>query len=68
MSALAHLGDGAQQVRAVADLLGRTTTSLSPVRDDLMRSAIIYAPRRGYVDFTVPHCADFLRRNYPFDA
>ena len=68
VSAVAHLGDGPQRVGAIADLLGRTTTSLSPVRDELMRSAIIYSPRRGYVDFTVPHCARFLRRHYPFDA
>jgi len=40
--------------------------SLSPLRDDLMRSAIIYSPRRGYLDFTVPHCARFVRRHYPF--
>jgi hypothetical protein len=66
VSALAHLGDGPQQTRAIADLLGRTTTSLSPLRDELMRSAVIYSPRRGYLDFTVPHCARFVRRHYPF--
>jgi hypothetical protein len=68
VSGLAHLGDGPQRVGAIADLLARTTTSLSPVRDNLMRSAVIYSPRRGYVDFTVPHCAKFVRRNYPFDT
>jgi hypothetical protein len=66
VSALAQLGDGPQQVGAIAGLLGRTTTSLSPLRDDLMRSAVIYSPRRGHVDFTVPHCARFVRRHYPF--
>jgi hypothetical protein len=67
VSALAHLGNGPQQVGAIADLLGRATTSLSPVRDDLMRSAVVYSPCRGYLDFTVPHCAKFVRRNYPLD-
>jgi hypothetical protein len=67
VSALAHLGDGPQQVGAIANLLGRTTTSLSPLRDELMRSAVIYSPRRGYIDFTVPHCARFVRRHYPFE-
>jgi hypothetical protein len=38
------------------------------VRDDLMRSAVIYSPRRGYLDFTVPRFARFVRRHYPFDA
>ncbi|HTX30150.1 MAG TPA: ATP-binding protein [Solirubrobacteraceae bacterium] len=68
VAALAHLGDGPQRVAGVADLLGRTTSSLSPVRDGLMRSAVVYSPRRGFLDFTVPHCARFVRRNYPFDA
>ncbi|HZE04479.1 MAG TPA: hypothetical protein VE127_04595, partial [Solirubrobacteraceae bacterium] len=66
-SALAHLGDGPQPIREIASLMGRTTTSLSPLRDDLMRSAVIYSARRGYVDFTVPHSARFVRRHYPFE-
>ncbi|HEV7938437.1 MAG TPA: ATP-binding protein [Solirubrobacteraceae bacterium] len=65
VSAMAELGDGPQAGAAVAELLGRKPTSLSPVRDDLMRSAVIYAPRRGLVDFTVPHCSAFIRRHYP---
>ena len=36
--------------------------------DDLMRSGVIYSPRRGYLDFTVPQCSKFVRRSYPFDA
>jgi AAA ATPase-like protein len=68
VAAMADLGDGPQPVGSVADLLGRKTTSLSPVREALMRSAVIFAPRRGYVDFTVPHCARFVRRNYPFEG
>ncbi len=67
VGAMAALGDGPQQSRRVAELLGRKPTSLSPVRDELMRNAVIYAPRRGTIDFTVPHCAAFVRRRYPFD-
>ena len=67
MSTAAQLGNGPEQIGAIAALLGRATTSLSPVRNDLMRSAVIYSPRRGYVDFTVPYCASLLRRNYPFE-
>jgi hypothetical protein len=67
ITGLSDLGDGPQPVGAVATLLGRTT-SLSPRRDELMRSAVIYSPRRGYVDFTVPHCARFVRRHYQCDA
>lgn len=65
--AMAALGDGPQQSSRVAELLGRKPTSLSTVRDDLMRNAVIYAPQRGLVDFTVPHCAAYVRRRYPID-
>jgi hypothetical protein len=68
VSAMAALGDGPRESAAVAKLLGRKPTSLSPVRDELMRSAVIYAPKRGLVDFTVPHCAAFIRRRYPAQA
>jgi AAA ATPase domain len=68
VSAMADLGDGPQQTSAVARRLGRTIGSVSPVRDALIGSAVIYAPRRGYVDFTVPHCGSFVRRRYPLDG
>jgi hypothetical protein len=64
VSAMAALGDGPQQSGDVAKLMRRRTTSLSMVRDELMRNAVIYAPHRGQVDFTVPHCAEFIRRRY----
>jgi hypothetical protein len=65
VSAMAALGDGPQRSAHVADRLRRTVNSVSPLRDGLINSAVIYAPRRGYVDFTVPHCASFVRRRYP---
>lgn len=65
VSAIADLGDGPQRTADVADRLGRTVASVSPLRDALIQSAVIYASRRGYVDFTVPHCASFVRRRYP---
>jgi hypothetical protein len=65
VSAMAALGDGPQDSNQVATLLARKRTSLSPIRDELMRNAVIYAPSRGQVDFTVPHCAAFVRRRYP---
>jgi hypothetical protein len=67
VSAMADLGDGPQRSGAVAEWLGRTIGSVSPLRDALIDAAVIYAPRRGQVDFTVPHCAAFVRRRYPLD-
>jgi hypothetical protein len=63
--AMAALGDGPQSSAAVAGILSRPPSSLTRTRDALLRSSIIYAPRRGQVDFTVPRCAAFVRRRYP---
>lgn len=65
VSAIADLGDGPQQTAAVAKRLGRTQGAVSTVRESLIESAVIYSPERGAVDFTVPHCAAFVRRRYP---
>jgi len=64
-SAMADLGDGPQPSGAVAARLGRTPKSVSPQRDALITGAVIYAPRHGLIDFTVPHCGAFIRRRYP---
>lgn len=65
VAAMADLGDGSQPSAAVASRLGRTPKSVSPQRDALINNAIIYAPRHGFIDFTVPHCGAFIRRRYP---
>jgi len=62
---MADLGDGPQPSAAVARRLGRSPKSVSPLRDALIGNAVVYAPRHGFVDFTVPHCAAFIRRRYP---
>ena len=65
MAAIASLGDGPQPTGHVAATLGKTQQELSATRDRLIRSSLIYAPRRGEVDFTVPLCADYIRRTMP---
>jgi hypothetical protein len=68
MSAMAHLGDGAQGSTAVSKLMGyKTSSGASLVRDALIKKGLIYSPDYGLVDFTVPHFAPFMRRRYPFD-
>lgn len=68
LSAMAELGDGPQSTGGVASLLGREAKELSPIRARLIEAAVIYAPGRGAVDFTVPMCADYMRRAYPLNA
>jgi hypothetical protein len=65
LSAMAELGDGPQETREVAALLGQTQQALSTLRDRLIKASLIYAPRRGCVDFTVPLCGDYVRRHHP---
>jgi hypothetical protein len=68
MAAMASLGDGPQKTNAVAEAQGSTPQSVSLTRDGLIKASLIYAPERGYVDFTVPLCADYIRRHHPLAA
>jgi hypothetical protein len=46
----------------VAERLGRSVSSLGPIRAGLIGKGLIYSPEHGYVDFTVPGMADFVTR------
>jgi hypothetical protein len=63
MAAIASLGDGPQRSGDVAAAMGKNPQDVSVVRDRLIKASLLYAPRRGEVDFTVPLCADYLRRH-----
>lgn len=66
LSAVAALGDGPQRTADVAAALGKGLRDVSGVRDRLIKASLLYSPRRGDVDFTVPLCADYIRRHpYP---
>jgi hypothetical protein len=50
-------------IASVVRALGkRSSTQLSVQRDSLIKKGLIYSPRLGAVDFTVPLFADYLRR------
>jgi hypothetical protein len=65
LRAMAELGRGAVRTGAVAELLGTTTQALAPVRDALIKRAVVYAPRRGEIEFTVPLFGDYMKRSSP---
>jgi len=68
MAAMATLGDGPQQSGQVAKQLGYAQTGKTSVtRSNLIEKGLIYSPEYGLVDFTVPHFAEFMRRNFPLD-
>jgi AAA ATPase domain len=63
MAAIASLGDGPQHTGDVAAALGKDLQDVSVMRDRLIKASLLYAPRRGELDFTVPLCADYIRRH-----
>jgi AAA ATPase domain len=66
LSALADLGDGPQRAAEVARRAGyKTAQQATSIRADLIDDALVYVPERGKLDFTVPQCADYMRRRHP---
>jgi hypothetical protein len=65
LRAMAELGPGPVKSADVAALLGTTTNMLSLIRDNLIKRAMCYSPRRGQIDFTVPLFDEFMKRWIP---
>jgi hypothetical protein len=66
LAAMADLGDGPQQSGDVTRKLGyASTTETGTIRDSLIKKGLVYSPRHGVVDFTVPLFANFMRRRHP---
>jgi hypothetical protein len=62
MRALAELGEGVHRSAKVAELIGKTTNQLGPVRDTLIRKGMVYSPAHGDIAFTVPLFDQFMKR------
>lgn len=68
LAALATLGDGPQRSGDVTRQLGYvSTTETGVIRDGLIKKGLIFSPRHGLVDFTVPLFAGFMRRQHPLN-
>lgn len=69
MAAIAALGVGGQESGRVARQLGHSDSAqASVVRASLIDKGLIYSPEYGIVDFTVPHFAAFMQRNFPLEG
>jgi hypothetical protein len=69
LAAMADLGDGPVRTALVATRAGyRESASASVVRDSLLRKDLVYSPRRGLIDFTVPLFGGYLRRQHPLSS
>lgn len=62
MRAMAELGASAQKAAEVADVLGRGSEQVAPLRARLINKGLLYTPRYGYAKFTVPQFDRFMRR------
>ena len=66
LRAMAELGKGPVKSAEVARLFGKTTTAMGPVRDRLVKKALIYMPKWGDLAFTVPLFDQFMKRRVPW--
>jgi len=65
LGAMASLGLGPYPVAAVARAFGvDDQRKVSVHRESLIQKGLIWSPRRGQVDFTVPLFAEFLKENH----
>ncbi len=69
LAAMASLGDAPYRVSEVARAYGaRDQRGVSVHREALIDKGLIWSPRRGQLDFTVPLFADYLRENHPLET
>lgn len=62
VKAMAELGDGPYAMADIAQTMGCTQKSLGPVRASIISKGMIYSADHGYLDFSVPLFAQFMRR------
>ncbi|MGH8936604.1 MAG: ATP-binding protein [Acidimicrobiia bacterium] len=66
LAAMAALGEPPYRSSEAAIRYGaKDQRGVSVFRDSLIQKGLIWSPRRGQVDFTVPLFAEFLRENHP---
>jgi len=62
VAAMAQLGDGPYPISEISRKMNRAPSSLGPARANIINKGMIYSAEHGYLDFTVPLFADFMRR------
>lgn len=59
---MSSLGDGPYAIADIAKAMGRSQSSLGPTRANIISKGMIYSTDHGYLNFTVPLFAEFMRR------
>lgn len=62
LGAMAGLGPGPHRSGDIAERLGKSVTSVAPVRSELIAKGMIYSPAHGDTAFTVPLFDGFMKR------
>ncbi len=62
VTVMAALGDGPYAMNDIARVLKKKLSSLGPVRANTISKGMIYSTEHGFLDFSVPLFADFMRR------
>ena len=62
VKAMASLGNGPYAMSDIARSLGKKLSSLGPVRANTISKGMVYSTDHGFLDFTVPLFAEFMRR------
>jgi hypothetical protein len=62
MQTMAEYGEESVAMSDIANRIGMKSNQLSPRRSELISKGLIYSPKRGYVAFTVPQMAAFIKR------
>ncbi|WP_281693220.1 ATP-binding protein [Agathobaculum desmolans] len=65
MAAMVRCGELPCTIANVAQIMGRTTTALSPCRGRLIEKGMIYSVAHAEIDFTVPKFDEFIKRINP---
>ncbi len=68
LRAMADLGPGPHRSGDIAEVLGRTVSSLGPTRAGLIGKGMIWSPTHGDTAFTVPFFDAFMQRIMPGSA
>lgn len=63
VKAMALLGDGPYAMADIANAMNRSQKSLGPARSNIISKGMIYSTDHGYLDFSVPLFAEFMRRH-----
>ncbi len=62
VEAMAQLGDGPYAMADIAKSMERSQKSLGPARASIISKGMVFSTDHGYLDFSVPLFAEFMRR------